>query len=34
MQSYVCMEQIKIVDKNRLCNYIGNICEEDPNIEN
>lgn len=34
MQSYVCMEQIKTIDKNRLGNYIGNIFEEDQNIEN
>lgn len=34
MQSYVCMEQIKTVDKNRLGNYIGNIFEKNPSIEN
>lgn len=32
-QSFVCMEQIKTIDKSRLGNYVGNIFELDPKIE-
>ena len=32
-QSFVCMEQIKTIDKSRLGNYVSNIFEFDLQIE-